>query len=245
MREPIERSADTVNLRPFGLLGAIDHYDRQAKRSCGSDLGVGACSTGVLRDDQIYIMRQHEVPVVFLVERSPIHNHLGPMKGQRFLRRIHKPKNVKVLRVRRELHEMHSAHRQHDVLGRLVQRLNRSRNIFDASPIVTGQRFPLRPGQRQKRNARYRTGGDCISAHLDRKRMGCIDDMRYVRGLNKACETIGASETTNPLGQGLPKRALNATGKRDCAGQTLFVSRPCKRCCFCRSRKDQQVVRHG
>jgi len=153
-----------------------DHQHRQVQGACSLQLGLRAGTTGVLAYDQLCIVALHQGHVTLHVKRPTRHNQMAIGQGGR-VGVVHQPQQVMMLGLGFESRQMHPAQRQKHPFGRAAQRRHGRLDIGYIAPLIAGNGVPLRPGQRDQRDACRGAGLDCVSAHASSKGMGRVDHM--------------------------------------------------------------------
>lgn len=239
--QQFDHAIHAMRLVPRRHRRAVDHNDRQTEFPGGEYLGHGPRSTGVFRDDQVGPMIAQKLRVILHREGTAIQKHRNMWQSYIFGRRIDEANKVFVLRDGGELGEMHPPNGQKHAPCWPVKRSNRSRNIRDCEPVVLDGHLPRRTRKCDERNVLRRAGGDRVSAHLARKGMRGINDMRDAMCGNVGGKPVHTSEAANPQWQSLRLRPLNAPGERKLRTHAHLGHSFGQRGRFQRAPKDQKV----
>lgn len=239
--QPLNNIIDTMRFLTLRHRRAFDHNDRQAEVPGGEYLGHSPRSAGVFRDDEVGAVVAQQRSVAFHRKRTAIQTHGDMRKGNCCGWRIDKADKVLMLRDGDELGEMHPSNGQKHALRRPIKRRNSPGNVRDRLPVVLLGRQPRRSRECDERNVSRRAGSDCVSAHLVRKGVRGIDDMRDAM-LNNVCRKAAhTAEATDPQGQGLRLRAVDASGEREHRPHAHLGHALGERGCFKRAAEYQKV----
>ena len=245
MTKPVQNLVDALNFKACRHRWTIDHDDGQPEVPRRGDLCHRTGSARILGHNQIDSVIQHQRQVVLDRERTAINDDFVAREGQGLFRRIDKPQEVSVLRVRREFHQMHAPDSQKDVLRWPVKRDNGSGDVRYACPVIARTGGPGRAAKRDQRNTGLFTRRDGVSAHLYGERVCRIDDVGGACLSQVARQSLDPAKATDPHWKGLPDRTVDAACKRQGAVDPLFGKSRAKRRRAGRSAEDQEVRRNG
>lgn len=242
--EPIKNAFDCRHGLAIGQVGAVDHHDRQAKRSRSVQLGFGACSACVLADHYVdgMFLKQRGVP--FHRERAARDNHSMALQSWGRFRCIHQSQDVVMLGLHGELFHMQPPQGQHDTFGRALKRRNGACHISHMNPIVAFGGLPRRAGQRHERHAGLRAGMIGIPAHLRGKRVCGVNDMGDVMVSDVCGQTVNAAKSTHPMRDGLRARVVDAARIGKGRLSTAIGQGACQSTGFGCAAKNKEVGAH-
>lgn len=159
---------------PRGHGGPVDHHHRQAKGTCGIQLGAGASTARILGHDHVDPVVLHQRPISGQPEWPTGYHNLNIGQRQRVFRRIDQPDQVMVLSLSCEGRKILFADGQKYAPWLLRQRVDRPGNIRDMLPAVTRPRLPGCAFERGQRNTGLGAGQHRVTAHLRGERVGGI-----------------------------------------------------------------------
>ncbi len=191
---------------------SVDHQNRKAKRARRLQLGLRPAAARVFRYNQLNLMALQQGGVVRHVERPSRDDNVVLGQGWRLLRRVDKPQHVVMLRLCGKPCNLHPTNRQKNPLCGAIQSVQCAVHVRNALPLITVLWDPSVAHQGQQRHARCLARRKSISAHLIRKGMGRVHQMRHgvvpqVRG-----ETLDAAKPADPHRDRLRLRRFNPTG---------------------------------
>ncbi len=244
MSDPVQNIRHFRHLPPLGQRRPVDHEDRQAKRPCRRDLGVGAAATGVLRNDEVDPFSLHKRAVPGFGEWPSIDNDAVIRERWWVLWRIDEAQKVEMPRVGGEVGQEHPTYRKQHATAGPAERSDRCGDVGDALPIVARNRRPWRTRQRQKRDACGIRGGHGMGAHRGCKGVRCVDQMRDPLGPQKCGQSFRPAEAAHPLRQRLAPGPLDPACERHHSVDTRIGHSARKRRGLGRASEDQEVWRH-
>lgn len=245
MTQPLKDGVNGIDFAAGRQSRPCDHHDRKTEVAGGLQLGAGAVAAGVLGNHQFDAMIQHQSRIIRDSERAPRNDDRMARQGRRRDGRVDEAEHIVMLRLGREALEVLAANREQDATRRHRQRVDGTGDIPGAAPIVPRLRLPGRPRQGDERHTGCRACDDRMTAHLGSKRMRRVDDVGYAIVAQVCFEPGCSAKATDPMGDRLRLRALNATGigKRRVDAALGYGAR--EMACLSGAAKDQEVVVHG
>jgi len=203
---------DAFRALSLGQCRPGDHDDGKAELTRGFDLGKRAGASRVAGDDPFDIPRTHQIEIAGEGEGAARNNDAGVGHRQRSIRSIGKSQSVGVLRPCGERREMPTANGEKYAGALFGKCCGRGRHVLDLDPAVVRRSLPRRALKCDQRGSRRCAGGDRVVAHLDRKRMRRIDNMRDLMSPDIVDQAAGAAEAADAGRQRLSRRRLGAAG---------------------------------
>ncbi len=243
MSDPIQHILHTENFMPGWDIWPVDHSHRQAQLTRGFNLGIGAFSARVFRQNTVNLKPLHQGFVIRRGKRPARDDDVVVRKRRGRGWRIDKAQQVEMLRIGREFGQMHPSNGQHHAPGGALQCGTGCGDIRHALPAITGNWRPWCAGQRDQRHASLGTGGNGISAHLRGKRMGGIDNMCDPLILKVTDQTLHPPKPPDPTVNRLTHRAFHTTGERDHGAQPCLMHSTRQGRRLGRAAEDQKVGR--
>jgi len=188
---------------------AVDQDDGQAQGTGGAELGLGATAARIFGHHMGDAVLLQQRRVGGYGEGAPC-QHDVPALGRQRHRGVHQAQQKPVLLKGQKWLYMLSANRQEDAGRRMGQSLCGGRDIGHVLPMVTHLGLPSGALQRQQRNARNRTGGRGVAAHLGCERVGGVHHMADVLILQPGTQTVYTTKAADPQGQRLGQRRFGA-----------------------------------
>jgi len=212
MTEPGEYILGAVDLCPVWNGRAVYHQHRQAELSRGEQLGLSALPAGVLAHDQVDGMDLHQAAVPCDCEGTTIHDQALAGQSGRAFRSIDEAQQIMVLRLGGEGFHMHPSQREHDVAGWPAQRSDRTVNVWNMRPMVTGDRLPGRTGQRDMGDAGQPSSVHGMRAHRRGKGVCRVNQMRHAMMAQIVGQSRNAAEASDTHRHRLSTGSLRAAG---------------------------------
>ena len=231
MTKPHQDLGHVLHAQPLGQLRPRDHNDGQAERAACIDLGARAIAAGIAGDNPGDAARSQHLQLTVKRERAARHDDIS-LKWQCALGRIDKSQCVRVLRLLGERGDMLSADCEEDARRSLGQGRNGGREIRDLIPLITGHFDPRGAFESDQRRSRFGTGRDRIAAHLRRKGVGGVDDMRDTFLPDVIGKSAHAAKAAGAGRQRLSGRRASAAaigidridaGARDLSGEQIRI----------------------
>ena len=203
---------DAFRALSLGQCRPGDHDDGKAELTRGFDLGKRAGAPRVAGDDPFDIPRPHQVEIAGEGKGAARNDDASVRQRQCSIGSIRKSQSVGVLRTCGERCEVLPANGE-EYAGALFGKCGGCGcNVLNLDPVVVRRSLPRRALQGDQRGSRRCASRDRVAAHLDRKRMRSIDNMRDPLPPDVVDQAAGAAEAADAGRQRLHRRCLGAAG---------------------------------
>ncbi len=210
MTEPLHDLGYVFRPQPVGQFGSREHNDGKAELARSVDFGMRARSPGIAGNDPFDTARAHHLQFAGEREWSTRYDDIGIRKRQRPIGRIDKSQSVGVLRLGAEGCDVLPADRKKHPRAILWQRRHSGGDTSDLDPMVAGRFCPGGALERDKRCSGCLARRNRVAAHLGRKGMSRVDDMRDSFSTNVFGKAARAAEATDAGRQRLVRRGAGA-----------------------------------
>ena len=245
MTKPAEDLVNRIGLAARRQGGACDHDDGDSQRARSMQLCDGSGAAGVFGNNQLDVMRAHQLGVTCNIERAARDNHRVVRHRRRRRGRIDKTQDVMVLRLISKAFQVQAPDCEHDPLRCAAEGCDGRRHVSDVAPLIRFSGLPGRTSDGDQRDAGGVTGSNGIAAHLLGKRMRCVYDMRDLLCFDIGNQSGDAAKAANTLVNRLWTRAFDTARIRQRCRNTLVRHGAGELACLSGAAQDQEVVVHG
>ena len=203
MTEPAHDFVHVPRNVSFGQMRPLDQDNRHTQLARGCELCARSIAARVFGNDMGDAMRAQQGQVAFDCERATRQQSLNLQQWQCSFRGIDEAQQVEVLRPGGEGCESLFANREEDPGGSLRQSRNGGLYIAHVSPVIAGFCDPRQAFIGDKRRSGLGARKDGMAAHLRRKGMRGVDDVRDLLSVEGADEPVDPAEATHARRQWL------------------------------------------
>lgn len=191
---------------------AINQYHRYPQGSGRFQLGLRPCTARVLGDNQGDAVVFEQGQISGLIERAARDDGFSLRQGQGPDRRIDKPQQIVVQRLRGKGQQVLFTDGQKHPLRRLRQGRDRIVDVGNRLPVVIRPRPPRRAFQRTERHVSGSAGRNRIAAHLGGEGVGRVNNVGKIFSAQIGGKPFRPAKSADPGGQRLGKRMIRAPG---------------------------------